>query len=144
MCVCFRSVTSINSKSVRDRSTGSKKERKASAAARFTIYKVNKASRKKREKSSAKKERKATKTLAIVLGKLFVCAGCLGLGIKGDIVERVKIARAWHVRGRKKQLMVKARRLIPLDGGKYLMWMRRVLCPTETSSEEKKTGVHLI
>jgi hypothetical protein len=30
---------------------------------------VNKASRKKREKSSARKERKATKTLAIVLGK---------------------------------------------------------------------------
>jgi dopamine receptor D2 len=30
---------------------------------------VNKASRKKREKSSAKKERKATKTLAIVLGQ---------------------------------------------------------------------------
>lgn len=50
--------------------TGSKKERKASAGSRFTIYKVNKASRKKREKSSAKKERKATKTLAIVLGKL--------------------------------------------------------------------------
>lgn len=36
---------------------------------RFTIYKVNKASKKKREKSSAKKERKATKTLAIVLGE---------------------------------------------------------------------------
>lgn len=51
--------------------TGSKKERKASNATRFTIYKVNKASRKKREKSSAKKERKATKTLAIVLGKTF-------------------------------------------------------------------------
>lgn len=51
--------------------SGSKKERKASAAtARFTIYKANKASKKKREKSSAKKERKATKTLAIVLGKL--------------------------------------------------------------------------
>lgn len=48
-----------------------KKERKASAAtARFTIYKANKASKKKREKSSAKKERKATKTLAIVLGEL--------------------------------------------------------------------------
>lgn len=48
----------------------SKKERKASAAtARFTIYKANKASKKKREKSSAKKERKATKTLAIVLGE---------------------------------------------------------------------------
>lgn len=37
---------------------------------RFTIYKVHKASKKKREKSSAKKERKATKTLAIVLGEL--------------------------------------------------------------------------
>lgn len=38
---------------------------------RFTIYKVHKASKKKREKSSAKKERKATKTLAIVLGELW-------------------------------------------------------------------------
>lgn len=66
---CFRTVSTINSGTTRERSTGSKKERKASAAARFTIYKVNKASRKKREKSSAKKERKATKTLAIVLGK---------------------------------------------------------------------------
>lgn len=51
-----------------DEGSGSKKERKASTGTRFTIYKVNKASRKKREKSSAKKERKATKTLAIVLG----------------------------------------------------------------------------
>ncbi|KAF2903342.1 hypothetical protein ILUMI_02845 [Ignelater luminosus] len=59
----------VNSDIEQERSTGSKKERKASAAARFTIYKVNKASRKKREKSTAKKERKATKTLAIVLGK---------------------------------------------------------------------------
>lgn len=42
---------------------------RASAGRRFTIYKVHKASKKKREKSSAKKERKATKTLAIVLGK---------------------------------------------------------------------------
>lgn len=50
--------------------SSSKKERKASAAtARFTIYKANKASKKKREKSSAKRERKATKTLAIVLGE---------------------------------------------------------------------------
>ena len=49
--------------------SGSKKERKGTSSSRFTIYKVNKASRKKREKSSAKKERKATKTLAIVLGK---------------------------------------------------------------------------
>lgn len=47
-----------------------KKDRKnASAGSRFTIYKANKASKKKREKSSAKKERKATKTLAIVLGR---------------------------------------------------------------------------
>lgn len=38
-------------------------------ASRFTLGKVHKASRKKREKSSAKRERKATKTLAIVLGK---------------------------------------------------------------------------
>lgn len=58
-----------------DEGSGSKKERKASAGTRFTIYKVNKASRKKREKSSAKKERKATKTLAIVLGTLQKCFG---------------------------------------------------------------------
>lgn len=49
----------------------SKKDYKQTAdgGSRFTIYKVNKASRKKREKSSARKERKATKTLAIVLGE---------------------------------------------------------------------------
>lgn len=48
-----------------DLSSGSKK----GAGSRFTLGKVHKASRKKREKSSAKRERKATKTLAIVLGK---------------------------------------------------------------------------
>lgn len=46
-----------------------KDKKNATAGSRFTIYKANKASKKKREKSSAKKERKATKTLAIVLGK---------------------------------------------------------------------------
>lgn len=51
-------------------SSGKKDRKNASAGSRFTIYKANKASKKKREKSSAKKERKATKTLAIVLGKL--------------------------------------------------------------------------
>jgi len=51
-------------------SAGKKDRKNASSGSRFTIYKANKASKKKREKSSAKKERKATKTLAIVLGKI--------------------------------------------------------------------------
>lgn len=49
-------------------STCKKDKKNAVSGSRFTIYKANKASKKKREKSSAKKERKATKTLAIVLG----------------------------------------------------------------------------
>lgn len=51
--------------------TQGKDQKSSSIGSRFTIYKVNKASKKKREKSTAKKERKATKTLAIVLGELF-------------------------------------------------------------------------
>ncbi|KAI2801949.1 G-protein coupled receptor, partial [Blomia tropicalis] len=46
---------------------GSKYSKKKS---RFNLGRKHKSSRKKREKASAKRERKATKTLAIVLGKL--------------------------------------------------------------------------
>ncbi|XP_022112843.2 dopamine D2-like receptor isoform X3 [Pieris rapae] len=72
--IAFRSEDDLGSShyDLRD-GTNSKKERKASSTARFTIYKANKASKKKREKSSAKKERKATKTLAIVLGVFLFC-----------------------------------------------------------------------
>lgn len=47
---------------------------------------MHKASKKKREKSSAKKERKATKTLAIVLGKLKLHRYCsFILFLSGDL-----------------------------------------------------------
>ena len=55
----------VDKKSGGESATCSKK----AAASRFTIGKGHKASRRKKEKSSAKRERKATKTLAIVLGK---------------------------------------------------------------------------
>ncbi|KAK1123151.1 hypothetical protein K0M31_008784 [Melipona bicolor] len=70
--------------SVLSGSSACKKDKKnAVSGSRFTIYKANKASKKKREKSSAKKERKATKTLAIVLGTF--CSSCFLLPIKWSV-----------------------------------------------------------
>ncbi|CAH2982949.1 unnamed protein product [Chilo suppressalis] len=53
-------------------STPRRRFRSAASAARFTIFRANRAG-KLRAKSFAKKEKKATQTLAIVLGKHFYC-----------------------------------------------------------------------
>ena len=52
---------------------------------RFNLGRKHKSSRKKREKASAKRERKATKTLAIVLGELGPSVSALGIFLQAAI-----------------------------------------------------------